>query len=394
MSNNEQGFKWIPYIALLAIGLVCIAVLGLLGLADFSARGASVFRDAPRGIAFDGASRPVFHTFNSAGYILAARDGVRFIDSSGEISKEYEFTLGAVHLYSNQDHFIVYEPGGSDARVFSSLGMIYHRHLGGQLLSASVNSTGSAAFVVKTGNVYEIRLFGPSGEPPPGLSHIFHTEQNVIPLSAAVSEDGRMAAVALLDVGGARVLGRLDFYYLNEQAHSYDNGLFARLQFDDEVIGQLLFFSDGSLAVFSDQSVRRVSFPGGVATETAVVHLGNRISRMARMGGGGFVAALGGGIAGADSERAGTVIAFDSTLSERFRFNPSRNTTYIWANDNNLVVGAGRSIYGLSRDGRVLWNYNATQDYSQVLMLENRDTILFAARNKTRVMRRASGFGI
>ena len=393
MSNNEQGFKWIPYTALLAIVLVCLAVFGLLGQAGVSARGASDFRDVPRGIAFDGASGPIFHAFNSAGYVLAARDGVRFIGPDGEISQEYKFTLGTVHLYSNQDHFIVYEPGGSDARVFSSLGMIYHRTLGGQILSARVNSSGSAAFVVKTGSVYEICLFGPSGEPPSGLSHIFHTEENVFPVSAAISEDGRVAAVALLDVGGARLLGRLDFYYLNEQAQRHDNGLFARIQFDDEVIGQLMFLGDGSLAAFSDRSIRRISFSGDAVTETAAIQLSNRISRLARMCG-GFAAALGSGFAGADSERAGTVIVFDSTLSERFRFNPDRRTTYVWANDNNLVVGAGRSIYGLSRDGRLLWNYNATQDYSQVLMLENRDTILFVARNETRVMRRATGFGI
>ncbi|MCL2851618.1 MAG: DUF5711 family protein [Defluviitaleaceae bacterium] len=399
MLRSKQRLKWVPYIALTAIILVCLAVLGLLGqtgglfTAGASVRSASSFRDLPRGVSFEGASGPVFHAFNSAGYAFATRDGVRFIGANGEITQEYVFTLGNVHLYANQDHFIVYEPGGSDARVFSPSGMMYHRAFDGRILSASVNSSGSSAFVVRTTASYKTRLFDPSGAEPPAMRYIVHADENVFPVSAAISEDGRIAAVALLDVDGANVLSRLAFYYLNEQAQSHSEGLFARLQFDNEVAGRLMFFPDGSLAIFSDRTIRQISFLGDVVAETSVITLGNRISRLTRTGG-GFAAALGEGFVGMDSDRAGTVISFDSALSERFRFNPDRNTTYIWANDNALVVGAGRSIYGLSRDGRVLWNYNATQDYSQVLMLENRDTILFAARSEARVMRRATGFSL
>ncbi|MCL2619077.1 MAG: DUF5711 family protein [Defluviitaleaceae bacterium] len=400
MYSNDNGYKWIPYIALLVIALMVLAVVGLMGgtgailSTGASARGAATFREVARGVSFDAAGGAVFHADNSAGYVLASRGGVRFIGANGDISQEYVFTLDNVHLYANRAHFIVYEPGGSDARVFSPSGMLYHRNLGGQILSAGVNGSGASAFVVKAGDVYETHLFERDGLTSQAVSRIVHADDGVFPTSAAVSEDGQVAAVALLDVSGANLRSRLAFYHLGEQAGRYSGGIFARLQFEDEVVGRLMFFDDGSLVVFSDRYIRRIGFTGGVVAETGYIRLGNRVASLTRAGGGGFAVVLGGGFTGMDSETPGTVISYTSALTERFRFNPERNTTYLWANDNAVVVGAGRSIYGKTHGGRLLWNYNATQDYSQVIMLENRDTILFAARNEARVLRRAAGFGL
>ncbi|MCL2616738.1 MAG: DUF5711 family protein [Defluviitaleaceae bacterium] len=399
MHNNTHGYKWIPYIALAAIALVFIAVLGLVGVgsspfaaAGGSARTSSSFRDISRGVSFDGASGSVFHAYNSDSYAFVTRNGVRFIGSDGEISWQNVFSLESAHLYANQEHFIVYEPRGSVAYVFSPSGMMYNRSFDGQILSVSVNSSGASAFIVRAGSVYRIYIFDETGMFP--TRTIVHADDNVFPLSVAVSENGQVAAVSFLDVGGVTARSRLVFYFQNELADLHGDGLFARLQFDDEIVGKLVFFSDNSLAVVSDRAIRRVSVSDDLVRETAYFPLGNRIQSITRMGGNGLAIALGDGFVGTDSERAGTVIAFDNNLHERFRFLPDRNTTYLWANDNAVIVGAGRNIYGLAaRDGRVLWNYHATQDYTQVLMLENRDTILFAARGETRVMRRVTGFG-
>ena len=400
MLRNDNRFKWIPYIALLVVVLVALAVLVPSGHAGSvlpggaSSRQASAFRELPRGVSFDAASGSVFHAHNSAGYATATRSGVRFMGAGGDILFEHVFSLDNIHLYANQGYFAVYEPRGSDVHVFSPSGLLYHRQLGGQILSASLNSSGASAFVVRSGAVYETLLFDRSGTPPPAASRIVHADENVFPISAAVSEDGQTAVVAMLDVGGVNVRSRLVFYHLNEHAARYSEGIFARLQLDDEVAGQLKFFADGSLAVFSDKSVRRISFTGGVVEESSALPLTNRLRSLVRTGGNGFAVILGDGLTTAESDRPGTVISYNNTLNERFRFNPDRNTTHIWANDTSVIIGAGRGIYAKTLDGRALWTYNATQDFTQVIMLENRDTILFAARTEARVLRRVTGLGL
>ncbi|MCL2674575.1 MAG: DUF5711 family protein [Defluviitaleaceae bacterium] len=389
MFNGEENSRWFPYMVLAAVVIVGVSVIGLLGNSGgFAfggfARGEQNFRETERGVSFDPASGAVFHAFNSSGYTFVTRSGVRFISAAGDTMWQQTLPFENVQTVSSREMLAVYEPRGRDAFVFSPSGLLYHRTFDGEILSASVNRAGSSAFIIETGRTFEIHVFDPTGF---RVMQIIHADENVFPINVAITEDSQMAAVALLDVGGVNVRSRLSFYFLNEQALQYSDGVFARLQYDDEVIGKMFFFDDGGLVTFSDRAIRRIDVRGDLVSEVSVTELGNRISRLVRMGN-GFAVALGDGFVGADSEHVGTVIAYDSTLNERFRFNPDRNTTYIWANDNSLIVGAGRSIYGLDNNGRMLWNYHATQDYTQVLMLENRDTILFAARSEARVMRR------
>jgi len=390
MFNEERNSKWFPYMLLAAVVIVGAVVIGIIGNSggfDFSMfmRGEQNFRETERGVSFDPASGAVFHAFNSSGYTFVTRSGVRFINANGETVWQQTIPFENVQTVSHHEITVVYEPRGRDAFVFSPTGVLYHRTFDGEILSASVNRAGSSAFIVEADRVFEIHVFDPTGF---RVMQIIHTDENVFPINVAIAEDSQVAAVALLDVGGVNVRSRLAFYFLNEQALQYSDGVFARLQYDDEVIGKMFFFDDGGLVTFSDRAIRRINVRGDLVSEAAVVELGNQIARLTRMGGNGFAVAMGDGFVGIDSERVGTVVAYDSTLGERFRFNPERNTTYIWANDSSLVVGAGRSIYGLDNNGRVLWNYHATQDYTQVLMLENRDTILFVARSEARVMRR------
>jgi len=387
---NSENSRWIPYIVLAAVVIVGVIAIGLYSnsvFADFGGfgRGEQGFRETERGVSFDPGSGAVFHAFNSASYTFVTRSGVRFINANGDMTWQQTLPFEHVQVRSNREALIVYEPRGREAFVFLPSGLLYHRIFEGEILSASVNSVGSSAFITDVGDAFEIHIFDPTGF---RVMQIIHADENVFPVSVAIAEDSQVAAVSMLDVGGVNVRSRLSFYFLNEQAMQYSDGVFARLQYDDEIIGKIYFFDDGGLVAFSDRTIRHINVRGELVNEAAVVELRNQVSRISRMGGGGFAVVIGDGFVGTDSERIGTVIAFDSSLNERFRFNSERNTTYIWANDNSLVVGAGRSIYGLDNNGRVLWNYHATQDYTQVLMLENRDTILFAARSEARVMRR------
>lgn len=383
MSSDGSGRFSLGWVAYAALGALVAALVIFFGGGYGGRAVAAQFTELPRGLAFSSEGVVHFHALGSGEYFFAGGGSVSFVGRDGVVAWEYTTTLsGAAGSYSVGDMLLVYEPLGVQLYVFSPEGLLHSQNLSGDVMRVGLGPSGAAGVILRTQAGYETHLFDESGA---STVNVIHSDPGVFPTAVAISDDGELAALALMDAGGVGLRSVIELY-----RNEIGGGISGRLQYDDdEAIALLLFMDDASLVAFSDRAVHSFNLEEDTRDSMPLV---NRVSMLNRMGTNGFVIAFGEGMPGAEAERAGTVVGFNSALNELLRFQTDKNITHLFASQSGVVVGAGRSIYGLAPGGRLLWSFDATQDFSHALMLENRDTILFVTRAEARVLRQGSRF--
>ena len=69
----------------------------------------------------------------------------------------------------------------------------------------------------------------------------------------------------------------------------------------------------------------------------------------------------------------GTVLIFSDDGQQMASFDAGGAISYLKANQFGLVVGSGRSFWGVRpQNGQVLWQYQATEDVQDILLIQTR----------------------
>ena len=94
-----------------------------------------------------------------------------------------------------------------------------------------------------------------------------------------------------------------------------------------------------------------------------------------------IVAAYGGAISGRNSKKQGYVSWINGDGKEIASFQAKDAVTYLNCDNTGTVIGCNKTYYGFKIGGRAFWEYTATKDMIDVLLMENVNNVLFVTND-------------
>ncbi len=348
-------------------------------------------RFSPTGAAvpYNTDSVPSFYPLTNGSFYFCTKDGVQFIDEKGQSKWGDVFTMAAPVLIGEGDYAAAAEPKGGTVHVYGPSGKLYAIDAKGLILNFNINKNGYASITVKIDQYYATQVFNDKGAL---LLTFKHEEANIFPMCADISNDNRIAAVGLLDISGIKMMTHVMTAFLNkEEFGNYIDGIFGSVPIENEMATRLLFFKDNALMAFGDASITTIALNAENAAQSVSAQtLTNEVQFIEAFGDNGFVAAFGGAMTGLESAGDGHLIFYNANAEPLGDYTIGKKITSLNCTGQTAIVGANRTFYAFNAKGKLLWQYNATQDLKALLPLSGSDTVLAVSATEAAVMKRSN----
>ncbi|MDR1067369.1 MAG: DUF5711 family protein [Clostridiales bacterium] len=329
---------------------------------------------------------PSFYSNSDANFYFCTRNGVKYINAAtGETVWEDVFTMNAPELLYAGDYVIAGEIGGGTAFVYSPEGRLYEYRFPGAAMSFGVNSSGYSVIIIKTDDAYETRVINDYGL---CVWQFRHKDANIYPVSAAVSPDGRIVAVSMLDANSF-LSSSVFFAYINsEEAKSYNDTIFASIPKDNQIVALTRFLGESFFCLSNAETgVSRFDAETGLRTNDAAP-IENTIDFAGFFGDKGYALCYGDVLPDKDGRPPGSLAFFSASGALLGEWEAGMKATYLSCSKNSVVVGTNRRYFALDSRGKVLWRYAASRDYKHVVCSNNGALVIFASSTEAAIMKR------
>ncbi|MCL2873419.1 MAG: DUF5711 family protein [Defluviitaleaceae bacterium] len=343
---------------------------------------------SPTDVAFQYESlRDVFFFATENGdFFYCTNNFVRFLTPTGQVRWETSIDVLNPFVVGNGSYIAIGEVNGRIIYVFGRSGLLYTRHFETQnILNFAVNRQGFASVVLQSGSSYETIVLNSSGTE---IWRWMYHLPGIYPIATAISHDSRILANSTLEVN-ERLVSQVFYAFLNRnEAAAHTDTIFMSMIRPGQVIPEVHFLDNRTAVLLSDSEISGVTFTGGsdVRDEWSK-EIGNRIDDFAIFDR-GIAVAFGEGVINQNQERPGTVNFYNASGEVTGTFFGGDRVTYMSSNGNNIVIGVGRTFYGVTDRGRILWQFDATTDLRDVFILNNSNTILTVSQTEATVLRR------
>lgn len=344
-----------------------------------------------RDFEYDAGSKADFAVFDE-NIFYCTKDGMQYVDSSGETLWNDTYNMTIPYMIQNKGVVGVCEHKGRVLLVYNTEGKLYSVQLSEPIVGFSVNGTGFSSVITSLKNEYQLEVYNSKGE------KIFLGKFQLIqgiPVSTSISEDGNILAVGFLNITGVNVSSRVSFYDIspkNTQNAETNDAVFASFNEESSVCGVVSFFSGNLAAVVFDKSLVVLSvnpFENEKYTENGRVDFKNQIKQIAFDENSNIYAAFGDKLinSGNDALESGTVVCYNKDCVKKFEINTNRRVTGIYPNGNSVIIGMDRKFQNYTESGGFVWEYNTNQDTKKLLLLDEKELILFVAANKASIIK-------
>ena len=174
-------------------------------------------------------------------------------------------------------------------------------------------------------------------------------------------------------------MGSINFFYVNEsEGSNFSESMFASVIKTNELIPKIFYLDNGNLIVASDKGLYGIGSDG---KEKWNIELTNHISYIGVEKKKYVVVAYGSAISGKNSRKVGNVSWINGDGKEIADFQAKDGVTYLNCNQTGTIIGCSKTYYGLKIGGRAFWEYTATRDMTDVLLMENVNNVLFVSND-------------
>jgi len=203
-------------------------------------------------------------------------------------------------------------------------------------------------------------------------------ERNLFPISMAISPDATVIVVSYLDVSQHVIMSYICAYYIHGDGGLFasfrmiEGGIISRVAFiDDE---HLMFSSLEQFGVYRFGAEPRIShvWSSEFASHAAFVEV---------VRGSGIAVAYGAPRVGAEGVMEGTFALYGINGSELATYFMQGGIRYMSTGAGAVVIGGGplrRDFAAIDYSGRVVWNYTATSDVLDFVILDTPERALIA----------------
>lgn len=232
--------------------------------------------DVERSFSISGASSQRFISF-SGGLMSYSRDGAQYYDADGNTVWNDSFNMRSPVVQTSGKRVLIYDRQGNTIVVLSDkkeLAVISTTH---PIVMAAVASDGVSAVLTQEGDTGYISLYR---EDSTTLANgQVHLSQTGYPMSMALSEDGSRLIMSFSMVKQNALAARINVYDFTDQGNQKKDNVIATFDYDDTVIPETHFFSDGTAVAVTDSGARIYS-SGTEVKETKAVKAGFQIEKV------------------------------------------------------------------------------------------------------------------
>lgn len=240
----------------------------------------------------------------------------------------------------------------------------------------ALNRNGYLGVITKDKEIYTVMIYDREGTQLTGRQE---GEKGVYPLSMDISDDNRVFAISYLDTTDVEPIGKVNFFFVNEsEGKNFSESMFSGVIKNNEFIPKVFYLDNGNLVIVSDRALYGIASNG---EERWAIELTNHISYIGLEKKKYIVAAYGGAISGRNSKKQGYVSWINGDGKEIASFQAKDAVTYLNCDNTGTVIGCNKTYYGFKIGGRAFWEYTATKDMIDVLLMENVNNVLFVTND-------------
>lgn len=309
-------------------------------------------------------------------FLMCTKDGARYMNGMGDQKWNDTFTMTAPELIEEGNYYAIGDLSGKSVKVYNETGLLYTAQNTGNVLYFALNRNGYLGVITKEKEIYTVMVYDSEGTQLTGRQE---GEKGVYPLSMDISDDNRVFAISYLDTTDVEPIGKVNFFFVNEsEGKNFTESMFSGVIKNNELIAKVFYLDNGNLAMVSDKALYGVASNG---EERWAIELTNHISYIGIEKKKYIVAAYGGAISGRDSKKQGYISWINGDGKEIASFQAKDAVTYLNCNNTGTVIGCNKTYYGFKIGGRAFWEYTATKDMIDVLLMENVNHVLFVTNN-------------
>ena len=337
------------------------------------AREASVFTETE--VRFPLSFEDMANVYANGGkaFYLSTKDGVKHITSTGAVKWDLTYSMLDPTMKGRGEYAAVSDNKGYVFYMLGPNGPMYEKKYDTQILFFTVNARGDAGVILQEESDYRMFVYNAAGET---ILEYVHADDSNIPLCMDVSEDGRIAAVSLMDINGIKLSSRVVFFYTAEEGKNYSRTLIGGVECPDLFVAYIYFMAGNKLLYIAEEEIACVDVESQSGAHVAWrLPLSNRLDAFALMGGKGFAVAYGDAMQGKrEYASVGTVEIYnmEMTLTGGHEFDD--RVTYMSGAPDYLIAAEGRRYTAFSAKGASLWEYTALQETKRFMFLEGGGT--------------------
>lgn len=309
-------------------------------------------------------------------FLMCTKDGVKYMNSMGDQKWNDTFTMTAPTLIEEGHYWAVGDLSGKIVKVYNEDGALYSVQNTGNILYFALNRNGYLGVITKEKEIYTVMIYNSEGTQLTGRQE---GEKGVYPFSLDISDDNRVFTISYLDTTDVEPVGRVNFFFVNEsEGKNFTESMFSAIIKENELIPKVFYLDSGNLIALSDRALYGIGSDG---KERWNIELTNHIDYIGVEKKKYIVVAYGAAISGQNSRKAGNVSWINSDGKEIINFQAKDGITYLNCNNTGTVLGCNKTYYGLKIGGRPFWEYTATKDMTDVLLMENVNNVLFVTND-------------
>lgn len=318
---------------------------------------------------------------NGKRFLMCTKDGVKYMNGLGDQIWNDTFTMGVPELVEEGKYWAVGDLSGKGIKVYNEGGTVYSVQVTGSILYFALNENGYLSVITKDEDVFTVMIYNNTGTQLTGRRE---AEKGIYPLGIDISDDNRVFSISYLDTTDIEPMGRVAFFYVNESdGKNFTESMFASKEMSNELIPKVFYMKNGTLVAVSDLKIYGFDSSGQQRWE---IELTNYIHYIAVEQKKYIVAAYGDAISGHESRQEGTVCWINEDGKEIASFQAKDEVTYLNCNATGTVIGCNKTYYGLKTGGRAFWEFTATSDMEDVMLMENVDRVLFVTKDRAAIL--------
>ena len=328
------------------------------------------------GISFDSSTKSVFKAADK-GFFHFSKDGVKFYDNSVNQLWNYTYTMSSITVLQKGNYACVMETNGRALKMYSPDGELYSISCPGTILNVYINAMGQSVVLLNCGDEYRTQVYSESGDL---VFERYEQDADIYPVSAALSDDGKIVDVSYLDASGVDIKSTVLFFYTSRSdSKNIDTGdFFAAVEKSGQIVPMAGYNAKTGFMFLGDKEVFAVSTEG---KEIWATELTNKIEKAYFDSNGNIVAGLGSELSDKDGHGEGAVVLYNQSGEEKVLYDMGEKITYMNVCGTDIIVGSGKSYCGITSSGKVNWQYTASQDISDIMPLNGNNLLLVTSTN-------------
>ena len=236
--EHRKGNIKLLFRILLAIGLLVLVVKIVFALRSYDSY--EVTDSIERSV-----SNVAQYQLFQEGLLEYSNDGVVYMGQNKEIIWNQSFEMISPKVVMCEGYIAIYDAGGTQIYIMTTNGVQKRIETASPIQSACIAKQGTVAVLMKENNISQIKLFDKKGNEL--ANGKFYGDKGGFPVDIALSSNGTMLAVDMVDVSAGSVSTTITFYNFGSVGQSEIDNNVGTYTFEDILVPEIEYVSNSRM---------------------------------------------------------------------------------------------------------------------------------------------------